>query len=119
MDLPMIEIRDLRVEVFIGVPDEERAKAQEICISVKFPAGNAFEAGKNDDLSKSVDYFQAYQIIKKVSAQRPRKLIETLAVDLAGELLSRLDIVFVELEIKKFIFPDARWVSFRFSQRRE
>lgn len=119
MEAPMIEIHDLRVSTFIGVPDEERAKAQDICISVKFPSVHASEAGRSDDLSKSVDYFQAYQVIKEVATQRPRKLIETLAVDLAAALLKRLPIPSVEIEIKKFIFPDAAWVSFRFSQQQK
>lgn len=112
IEAPMIEIRDLRVTAFIGVPDEERANAQELRISVKFPALQAEQAARLDDIKGTVDYFTAYEVIKKITAERPRKLIERLALDIAEELLKRLDIPSVEIQVKKFIFPDAEYVSF-------
>jgi dihydroneopterin aldolase len=44
---------------------------------------------------------------------REWKLIETLAVDLAGMILREFRPARVAVEVKKFVLPEARWVSVR------
>ncbi len=68
---------------------------------------------KTDDLSQTVNYFDVAQRIRLVAAKRPRKLLETLAEELAAEILAVYPVRKVALEIKKFILPDTRHVSVR------
>jgi phosphoglycolate phosphatase/dihydroneopterin aldolase len=49
--------------------------------------------------------------MKSLVAQRPRKLLETLAEEIAADLLKTFPIQKLTLEIKKFILPDTRHVS--------
>jgi dihydroneopterin aldolase len=107
----IITIRNLEVWTHIGVPDEERAAAQKLRITVAFKAPAVAEAAASDDLAKSVDYFQVAERIKAVAAERPRKLIETLAEELAQKLLTGFKLKRISLEIRKFILPDAEWVG--------
>jgi dihydroneopterin aldolase len=44
---------------------------------------------------------------------RSWKLIETLAVDLAAMILAEFKPERVAVEVKKFVLPEARWVSVR------
>jgi dihydroneopterin aldolase len=46
-----------------------------------------------------------------VAAARPRKLIETLAEEIAQAILAGFAVKKVEVEIRKFILPDAEWVG--------
>ncbi len=45
------------------------------------------DAAKNDDIAKTVDYGVVYQKIREQFTQKTYKLLETLAFDLAGNLL--------------------------------
>ena len=42
---------------------------------------------------------------------RPRKLIETLADDIAETILHEFGLRWIEVTIRKFILPNAEWVS--------
>ena len=58
-------------------------------------------AGKSDDLSKTVDYDEAVGIITEVFNLKDRNLIESVAEDIAGELLSKYMINKVIIRIRK------------------
>ena len=77
-----IEIRRLHVTTFIGVPDEERATAQTLWITVLMTSSQGFD-GLADEISRTIDYYQISLEIEALAAARPRRLIETLATDIA------------------------------------
>ena len=58
-----------------------------------------------------MDYYLVAQIIKKICASGQRKLIETLAEDIIGQLKKDFDIEEIDLRIKKFILPETEFVS--------
>ena len=58
-------------------------------------------AGKSDDLSKTVNYGEAVGIIKEVFNSKDRNLIESVAEDIARELLSKYTISKVMIRIRK------------------
>ena len=58
------------------------------------------------------------QYVKVLVARRPRKLLEALAEDLASELIKNFPIKNVAIEIKKFILPDAQYVSVRIEREK-
>jgi len=55
--------------------------------------------------------------VAEVVGERPRKLIETLADQLAAALLAEFSLRWIEITIRKFILPNTEWVSI--SIRRE
>lgn len=107
-----IEIRRLQVPVLIGVPDEERAEVQTLLVSVVlFPSQGI--GGTGDEISRTVDYAVVAERIKALGAARGRKLIETLACEIANMLLVSEPLAAVEVLIEKHILPDAESVAVR------
>lgn len=107
----LIRIVDLEVVAHIGVPEEERRAAQRLLVSVELSVGSFSSAARSDELARTINYFNVAQGIKALAAKRPRKLLETLADELATDLLKNYPIRKVALEIKKFVLPDAQYVS--------
>lgn len=107
-----ILIKGLVVECHIGVPDEERAQPQRLLIDATLVPRVAFDE-LQDDLSHTADYDAAARRIAAVAAERPRKLIETLAADLAAMLLAEYPLTAAEVEIRKFILPQTEYVAVR------
>jgi phosphoglycolate phosphatase/dihydroneopterin aldolase len=109
----LIRIVDLAVEAHIGVPEEERRHAQRLLISLEISVATISHAAKTDDISRTVNYYDVAQRIRLVATRRPRKLIETLAEEIATELIKTYPMQKLALEIKKFILPDTQYVSVR------
>ena len=105
-----ITIEDLEVEFHIGVPDEERIKAQKLLITIEI-FKELSSSAESDDLSKTIDYFSVSQEIKALGENRSWKLIETLAKDICELVLSNFKAESVRVVVKKFILPDTQWVS--------
>ena len=113
-----ILISRLFLETCIGVPDAERAKPQRIAVSVEIEAG-LDAAAATDNLRRTVDYEAVARRIKEVAAARPRKLIETLAEELAEAVLAFDGTRSVVLLLEKFILPDADAVAVRIERHRK
>lgn len=107
----LIRIIDLKVWPHIGVPEEERAQRQRLLISVEMRAAKFPKAALADDLALTLNYALVAERIKTFVVEKPRKLLETLAEDLAQELLGAFPIRKLRLEIKKFIIPNTKYVS--------
>jgi dihydroneopterin aldolase len=113
-----IEIRRLKVRAFIGVPDEERAAEQELKVSVSIAPRLGF-AAMGDEIGGTVDYAVLASGIQELALARPRKLIETLAADIAVFVLEDPQAAEVEVEVEKFILPDTDCVAVRVCARKE
>ena len=112
----IIAIRSLEVTARVGVPEEERSQPQKLLMDLSFTAADQ-PVDLGDDITRTVDYFAVSRRVIAIAAERPRKLIETLADDTAAILLAECGLRWVEITIRKFILPDAEWVSV--SLRRE
>ena len=108
----VIEIRRLRVKTFIGVPDAERAEPQELLVTVKIRPRLAF-AEMADEIEKTVDYAALAEGIKALGLEKARRLIETLANDVAEYVLTDSKVAGVEVMVEKFILPDTECVAVR------
>ena len=106
----IIAIEGLEVSAHVGVPDEERAVAQRLLLDLRFVAAIQPEDFQ-DDLSLTVDYHAVSIRVAAIAAERPRKLIETLASEITDILMKEFSLRLVELTIRKFILPNAEWVS--------
>ena len=105
-----IEIRRLRVPTRIGVPDEERAAEQVLLVTVRMVSSQGFD-GLADEISRTIDYAAVAAEIQAFAASKPRRLIETLAVEIAGFLLDRHPLQSVSITIEKHILPDTECVA--------
>jgi len=107
-----ILIRGLRARAFIGVPEEERASAQELVLDIKLESNTPF-AALGDDLEKTVDYAAVAARVNSIVEERPRHLIETLASDIVSALLAEFPARAATVEIRKFILPNTDHVAVR------
>lgn len=112
-----IEIRRLRVQTHIGVPDEERAEAQTLQVTVRMVPSQGF-TGLGDEISRTIDYHAVALEIQALAAAHPRRLIETLAVEIADQLLIRHPLFSVAVSIEKHILPDTECVAVHIERRR-
>ena len=112
-----IEIRRLRVTTFIGVPDEERAVSQTLLVTVTMIPSQGFD-GLADEISRTIDYYQVSLEIEALAAARPRRLIETLATDIAGHLLEGHPLQRVAITIEKHILPNTECVAVHIERSR-
>jgi dihydroneopterin aldolase len=107
-----IVIQDLEVFYRVGVPAQERANPQRLLLTIELEHDFTL-AAQGDDLEKTIDYYQLSRRLLALGQGRDWKLIETLAVDLAALILSEFRPARVAVEVKKFVLPEARWVSVR------
>lgn len=107
-----IHIEQLELSAHIGAPDAERAAPQRLTVSLTLEPARGFGA-LDEDLAKTVDYFAVCEAVKTLAAARPRKLIETLAEEIAALVLERFTVRAVEVELRKYILPDTAHVAVR------
>ena len=112
-----ITIEDIQVRCRIGVPDEERANPQELLITLSLETDTA-KAGQSDEIAQTIDYHAVYVHARKLAEARERKLIETLAEELADMVLNVFSAEAVTVIIKKFILPETRHVELRIRRTR-
>lgn len=110
-----IIISDLEVHCRVGVPDEERAQPQRLLISVEMER-DFTRAAAGDDLRETIDYDAVSRRLLAFGEGRSWKLIETLAADIAGVILTEFRAARVTVEIKKFIVPEARHVAVKLTR---
>jgi dihydroneopterin aldolase len=105
-----IRIEQLELSAHLGVPDDERAAPQRLTVSLTLIPKTDFR-DLDDDIARTVDYFQVCERVKAEAASRPHRLLETLAGDLATVVLRDFPIASVELELRKYILPDTAHVA--------
>jgi FolB domain-containing protein len=110
-----ITIQDLGVLCRIGVPEEERAKPQRLLITVEM-SGDFSKSCLSDDLTETINYHRVALRITDLCQNTSFKLIERLGHEIAHTIQSEFGAQEITIEVKKFILPDARYVSFRLSR---
>jgi len=110
MSMDQIIISDLEVFYSVGVTDEERSRPQRLLFTVEL-FSDLSAATATDDLRRTIDYYAVSQRLLRFGEGRSWKLIESLASEIAGILLTEFKPAKVSVEVKKFIIPEARYVS--------
>ena len=95
-----IVIPDFRVSCHVGVPQEERDVAQDVLIDVELEL-DLIGAGSADDLSLTVDYDAVCTKIAAAVGRKRRKLIETIAEEVAEVLLANYPVQAVKVTVRK------------------
>jgi dihydroneopterin aldolase len=105
-----IHIEQLEVSTHIGVPEEERATPQRLVVSISFWPYHA-AGDRADKIENAINYSSVVEETKNFVRDQSVNLIETLADRLATHLLKRFRIQKVTIELRKFPFEDANYVS--------
>jgi dihydroneopterin aldolase len=95
-----ILIPDYRISCHVGVPKEERDVAQDVLIDVELGL-DLSQAGRADDFSLTVDYEEVCKTVATTVERRPRKLIETIAEEVAEVLLANYPVQAVKVQVRK------------------
>ena len=109
---PKDEIRIEELELFarVGVPEAERAEPQRLTISLVLQLRNDFRK-LGDELAQTVNYARVCDEVRSFAGGREDKLIETLGDAMAEHLLKRFPIERIELELRKFVLPETKYVA--------
>jgi dihydropteroate synthase len=83
-----LAIEELRCIAHLGVSEEERARAQEVTVSVE-AAFDPAPAAAGDRFERAPDYVAVTETVREEIAARPRALLETLASEIGAALLAR------------------------------
>jgi dihydroneopterin aldolase len=112
-----ISIVDLEVFYCVGVTDEERATPQRLLVTVEM-AFDFSSAALSDRIERTIDYHAVAEKLLKHGEGRSWKLLERLVTNLADLILAEFKPQSVSVTVKKFIIPQARFVSVQLSKAR-
>lgn len=109
--MDVIRLRGLKAETVIGVHDWERKLPRTVTIDLDV-AADAAKAAAHDRLADALDYHALAQVAGAFVAKSRVQLIETLAEQLAAELMARFGIGWLSLTVHKpGAVPSAQDVS--------
>ena len=105
-----IHIEQLDLFARVGVPEQERATPQRLTASISFwPYHQTGELA--DKIENAINYSAVAEETKDFVRDQSVNLIETLADRLAIHLLKHFRMQKVTVELRKFPFEDAKYVS--------
>jgi dihydroneopterin aldolase len=107
----LIRIVELQLETIIGVLPEEREHPQQLLANLELRVRDIGPAAYTDNVNLTIDYAAVADRVRVLAASHPRHLIETLAEDIAADLLKAFPITSVKLELVKFALSTAHHVS--------
>ena len=105
-----ISIVDLEVFYHVGVPEQERAQPQRLLLTIDLDF-DLKAAAATDRLEDTINYQAITDHLLRLGEGRAWKLIEKLAGDIAETIIERYEPDSVRVEVKKFVIPQARYVS--------
>ena len=106
----LIFIDNLELSAHIGISEEERATAQRLTVTLELKPTRNFTI-LEDRIENALDYFQVCETVKALVARTRCALLETLAEKIAAEVIAHFALQSVELELRKYILPDTRFVA--------
>ena len=114
-----ILVRDLRVEVLIGIYKRERYLAQTVSIDldIGIPGTTVFAT---DKVADTIDYAQVALRIKELAGTGHFRLVETFADRIAKLLIDDFKAPWVKVSAAKIgILPNAKFVGVSIERKRK
>lgn len=116
--MDIIYIRDLRLDTVIGAYEHERRQPQALQFDIEIGKPSIL-ACSTDRLEDTIDYAAVVKGIQEILASHTYNLLEPLAEQIAGMILSKFDANWIRLEVTKAgIVPGARFVGVRIERSR-
>ena len=103
-------IEQLEIFARVGVTENERSYPQRLTLTIVIWLDKTFET-LEDDISQTVNYSAVCAAARDFAGAHSAKLVETLAARLASHLLKSFPIRKIQVELRKFVLPDAKHVS--------
>ncbi len=82
----VIELNDLRLKVNLGVGEEERSKAQDVMVNLKFFSENKPGACISDNINDTICYHKMSDLVKEFVREKEFKLLEYLCYEMYQSL---------------------------------
>jgi dihydroneopterin aldolase len=105
-----IEIAELEVQSSVGVSEKERRIPQKLAVCLRFQIAPPF-GSLADEIARTIDYGAVANEVTAIAATGSRCLIETLVAEIADGLMARFPMARLEVELRKFILPNTRYVG--------
>ena len=113
-----IHLANVLLPARIGVTEVERAAPQPLGLFLTLRLSGRCESFA-DDIARTANYSAVRRTALAIAAERPRRLLETLAADLAAGVLAGYPACDgVEVELRKWVLPDTDFVAVRLSRSR-
>ena len=112
-----IAIVDLEVHYCVGVTDQERAQPQRLLLTIEMNL-EITPAALTDRVEKTVNYQRVVDDLLAFGEGRSWRLLEKLVSNIADRVMSEFEPESVFVEAKKFVIPQARYVSVALSRGR-
>lgn len=113
-----IIIKNLKLPCRVGVPEEERKKPQTVEIDLDL-IRDLHEAGKADDVLKTVDYARVVSILEQHLKDKEYKLVERLAEEIADRILQEFELDAVQIQVRKKVLKQAEWTGVEIVRQRK
>ena len=85
---------------------------QRLLVFLRFQIATSFSSVE-DQLEKTVDYAGVASEVEGIVESSQAQLMEKLVIDIGEALLERFPMRRLEIELRKFILPNTRYVSVR------
>ena len=112
-----IHIAELELRARIGVTETEREAPQRLTVSMVLQPMRSLDSVQ-DDLARTVNYSAVCRMVRSLAAAEPRKLLETLALEIAAAVLTQFECASAEIELRKYVLPDTKYVAVRIVRHR-
>jgi dihydroneopterin aldolase len=99
-----IVLKGMRFSGRHGLTEEERSNPQPFEVDVELLT-NLQPAGVDDDIDKTVDYAQVYEICRELVEATNFKLLEAIAEGIAHEILTAMPVAEVGVRVRKLQVP--------------
>lgn len=96
----IVFIKNLKLDVIIGIYDHERTQTQPITLNVEMAWDNR-PAGRSDDITLTLDYEKVSNFIKAFASESAFLLVERFTEVLAEKLIVEFNIEALTLELNK------------------
>lgn len=96
----VVSLSDLRAHGRHGVSDDEQATVQEFAVDLACPT-DAAAAAASDDVADALDYRRLRDVAEAVICGPPRRLVETLAEEIAERIVRELDRPWARVRVTK------------------
>lgn len=99
-----IILKGIRFHGYHGVAEAERQLGQKYEIDLELMT-DLSDAGKTDDLTRTIDYAEVVQLAIKIGTQGSFQLFEALAETIAETILAKFQIEEIRITVKKLTPP--------------